>query len=229
MPGCLDRGIEMQRDFAVKIKHADKPLPGAIVEITGPQDTSEAHKFAVTTGKDGIAHITKLVPGDYWLNAEYLGIGAASHCFHVKEKPSSKAKRKLAYDWGDLAPGTRRIAGKFIDSQPGNEGTPIQRILRRIEVPIVGAKMKLQNATTGTVYSTQSDSSGRFAFDGLPPGTYVLHIDAGKSARDREYGDSDHLISLGPSAKGDALLLRHQEAGAGDCGGTSVELQESSH
>jgi hypothetical protein len=26
---CLDRGIEMRGDFAVKIKHADKPLPGA--------------------------------------------------------------------------------------------------------------------------------------------------------------------------------------------------------
>ena len=138
---CLDRGIEVRCDFAVKIRHADKPLPGVTVEITGPQGTSDAKKFAVTTDKDGVADLNNLAPGDYWLNAEYLGIGAAYHCFHVNEKASRKAKRKLTYDWGDLAPATRRIAGKLVDSQPGKEGTPIQRLLHRIDMPIVGATL----------------------------------------------------------------------------------------
>ena len=31
---------------------------------------------------------------------------------------SKSAKRKFNYEWGDLAPATRRIAGKLIDSQP---------------------------------------------------------------------------------------------------------------
>src|SRR5215469_18601220 len=93
LAGCLDRGIEMRTDFAVRIRHANKPLPGAIVEITGPQGTSGAKKFNLMTDKDGIARITNLAPGDYWLNAEYLDIGAAYHCFHVKERPSRKAKR----------------------------------------------------------------------------------------------------------------------------------------
>ena len=35
LAGCLDRGIEMRSDFAVKIRHADKPLPGTTVEISG--------------------------------------------------------------------------------------------------------------------------------------------------------------------------------------------------
>jgi len=55
-------------------------------------------KFTVTADKDGIARITDLAPGDYWLDAEYLNIGAAYHCFHVKERPSRKAKRNLTYD-----------------------------------------------------------------------------------------------------------------------------------
>ena len=99
MAACLDRGIEMRSEFAVKIRHADKPLPGATVEITGPQDISGAKTFAVTTNKDGIARITNLAPGDYWLDAEYLGVGAAYHCFHVKERQSRNAKHNLAYDW----------------------------------------------------------------------------------------------------------------------------------
>lgn len=98
MAGCGDRGIEMRSNFAVKIRHADEPLPGATVEITGPQGTSGAKKFTVTADKDGIARVTDLAPGDYWLDAEYLNIGAAYHCFHVKERPSRKAKRNLTYD-----------------------------------------------------------------------------------------------------------------------------------
>ncbi len=225
LAGCQDRGIEMRSDFAVKIRHADIPLPGATVEIAGPQGTSGARKFTVTTDKDGIARITSLAPGDYWLDAEYLAIGAAYHCFHVKERPSRKAKSNLTYDWGDLAPGTRRIAGKLLDSQPGKGGTPIWNLGHRVDVPIVGAKLTLQNATTRAVYHTTSDASGAFAFDAIPNGTYVLHIDAGKVEKDRDYEASDHLISLGSTANGDSLLFKRQEASGGCCGGTSLELQ----
>jgi hypothetical protein len=138
LAGCQDRGIEMRNDFAVRIRHADKPLPGATVEITGPQGTSGAKKFAVITDKDGIARITKLVPGDYWLNAEYLDISAAYHCFHVNERPSRKAKRNLAYDWGDLAPGTRRIAGKL--AQHVGHWTSRYRVHREKAVVHSGSK-----------------------------------------------------------------------------------------
>jgi hypothetical protein len=207
--------------------HAGKPVPGATVEVTGPQDTSDAKKFAVTTDKDGIAHITNLAPGDYWLIAEYLEIGAACHCFHVKEKPSRKAKRNLAYDWGDLAPTTRRIAGRLIDSQPGIGGTPIQNLLHRIDVPIAEAKLKLQNARTEAMYQATSDAKGAFAFDGIPNGTYVLHIDAGMVEPGREYEASDHLIALGPTARRDSLLLKRQEASGGSCAGTTLELRDS--
>ena len=228
LAGCQDRGIEMHSDFAVKIRHADKPLPGTTVEITGPQGTSGAKKFTVTTDSDGIARITNLAPGDYWLNAEYLDIGAAYHCFHVNERPSRKAKRNLTYDWGDPAPGTRRIAGKLLDSQPGKGGTPIWNLLHRVDVPIVAAKLTLQNATTRAVYYTTSDANGSFAFDGIPNGTYVLHIDAGKVEPDRDYEASDHSVRLGSAAKRNSLLLRRREAGGGSCGGTSLELEDSS-
>ena len=227
LEGCRNRGIELRSDFALKIRHADKPLPGVAVEITGPQGTSGAKKFTVTTGTDGIARISNLAPGDYWLDAEYLDIGAAYHCFHVKEKPSRKAKRNLAYDWGDTAFGTRRIAGKLVDSQPGKGGTPIWNLTHRGDVPISAARLALQNATSGAVYHTTSDANGAFAFGGIPSGTYVLHIDAGKVEPDRDYEASDHLIKLASAARGGSLLLKRREASGGSCGGTSLELQES--
>jgi Carboxypeptidase regulatory-like domain/Prealbumin-like fold domain len=227
LAGCLDRGIEMRSEFAVKIRHSDKALPGAMVKITGPHGTSGAKSFTVTTDKDGIARIANLVPGDYWLDAEYLDISAAYNCFHVKERPSRKAKRNLAYDWGDLAPGTRRIAGKLLDSQPGKGGTPIWNFLHRVDVPIAGAKLTLHNAITRVEYQATSDPDGFFAFDGIPNGTYVLHIDAGKVEPDRDYEASDHLVGLDSKAKCNALLLQRREASGGSCGGTSLVLLQA--
>jgi hypothetical protein len=100
--------------------------------------------------------------------------------------------------------------------------------LHRVDVPIVAAKLTLQNATTTAVYHTTSDANGAFAFDGIPNGTYVLHIDAGKVEPDRDYEASNHLVSLGSTAKRNSLLLKRQEASGGSCGGTSLELRESS-
>jgi hypothetical protein len=228
MAGCLGRGIEIRRDFAVRIHHADKPLAGARIEITGPEGASGEKKFTVMTDRNGIARITNLAPGDYWLNADYLGIGAAYHCFHVNERPSRKAKRDLRYDWGDLAPGTRYIAGRMVDSQPGKSGNPLSDLLHRVDVPIVAARLTLRNATTGDVYHTTSDASGAFAFDAIPDGTYVLHVDAGKEP-DRDYEASDHLVRLGPTAKSSSLLLERRESGGGSCGGTTLDLQGASN
>lgn len=217
----------MRSDFAVKIRHADKPLPGAAIYITGPQGADALKQITVTADKDGIARIANLAPGDYWLDAEYLDISAAYHCFHVNERPSRKAERNLAYDWGDLAPGTRRIAGKLLDSQPGKGGNPIWNLLHRVDVPIVAAKLTLQEATTKAVYHAISDANGAFSFDGIPNGTYVLHIDAGTIEPGRTYEASAHLISLGSTAKYNSLVLKRQEAGGGSCGGTGLEPQVS--
>jgi Carboxypeptidase regulatory-like domain/Prealbumin-like fold domain len=227
--GCVGGGVEMRGDFTVKIRHADKPLLGATVEISGPQGASSWKKFTVTTDEDGIARVSNLVPGDYWLDAEYLEIGAAYHCFHVKERPSQNAKRKLTYEWGDFAPGTRHIAGRLLDSQPGKGGTPIWNILHRVDVPIVAANLTLANVTTKAVYHAKSNAEGAFSFDGVPSGTYVLHIDAGTIEADRVYDASDHLIRLDSTGKRDSLLLKRREAGGGSCGGTSLELQDPDH
>ena len=59
LAGCADRGIEMRSDFAVKIRHADKPLPGSTVEIAATVTAVEGRKvlFAVTA-KDEIDTIS---------------------------------------------------------------------------------------------------------------------------------------------------------------------------
>jgi hypothetical protein len=221
MAACLDDGIEMQTNFVVAIKHGGKPLTGVAVQIKG-----NGKEFTVFTTSDGKTRISDLPSGLYWLDAEFLGIGAAYQCFHVSDRPTNKAKGRLRFEWGDEAPATRRMAGSLIDSQPNTTGTPLWNLLHSIDVPIVGADLKLQNPTTGAIYTTLSDSQGGFAFATVPAGIYVLHVEGGR-AGDRDYDATDQLVELSPQASRDTLLLKRSAAGGGSCGGTSLELQSA--
>jgi hypothetical protein len=219
MASCLNRGVEMRRDFAVTITNDGKPLPGVAVQIT----SNGSERFSGVTLTDGTVRVVDLPPGDYWLNAELLGISAAYQCFHVGGQPSRKAKRKLTYEWGDEAPATRRIAGRLLGSQLGRGGTPIWNLVHRVDVPISGASLTLHNPISGEVYSATSSVTGDFAFDTVSNGTYVLHVEGG-SAETRDYDATDLLIELSPSATRNVLLLTRREGG---CGGTYLDFQNT--
>ena len=216
--GCLDHGFEMRQNFVVKVKHAGKGLRGVAVRVSGNDK-----QFTLFTTAEGEVHISDLPAGDYWLDAQLLGVSAAYQCFHVSDRPTRKAKRKLTYAWGDLAPAVQQIAGRLIDSQSGTGGTPLWNLVHRKDVPIVGASLKLQNPTNGAVYATSSRDDGSFSFDAPQAGTYVLHIEGGR-AGDRGYDATDQLVALAPQASRNMLLLRRREAGGGSCGGTYLEL-----
>lgn len=145
LAGCLGRGVELRRDFAVLVKHEGKPLQGVTIRAT---DNSATVRFSGVTTSDGIVRAASLPPGDYWLSADLLGVNAAYHCFHVAERPSRRAKQRMIYDWGDLAPSTSRIQGALIDSQPGTGDTPLWNLVHRVNVPVREARLKLQNPIT---------------------------------------------------------------------------------
>jgi hypothetical protein len=93
--GCLDHGMEVGRGFVVRIKHNGRPLEGVVVEVRG---ASERVLFAEKSALDGAVHLPDLSPGDYWLTAEFLGIGTAYQCFHIADKPSRNAKQSALYE-----------------------------------------------------------------------------------------------------------------------------------
>jgi len=218
MAGCLGGGDEMQRAFLVSFRHDDKPLAGVELKITG-----NGRDFTLVSSGDGRVHVENLPAGEYWLQAQLLGISAAYQCFHVADRPSSKAKRRLSFGWGDEAPAFKKIAGRLIDSQPSRSSSPLWNILHPVEVPIIGASLKLQDPISGEAYTTISDSQGEFAFDTIPAGTYVLHVEGG-SAAGRDYDATDQLIALSPKATRSSILLKRSTGGGGSCGGTSLEL-----
>lgn len=224
---CLNRGIELRADFTVEVTHANKPLPGVSVEVKGSSE-SVGRLYSETTGGDGRVWFKKLPAGDYWVKVEFLGIGAGYECFHVNGTPSSGAKKRRRYEWGDMPVGVRQASGRLVDSKPGNDGTPIERLIRRIDVPVVGAQLELHQPFDGTTYRTVTDSTGFFLFEGVPDGTYVLQIVGVRSSIDSPPDSNYFLISVGKGAKVGNLLLRKDEPSIGGAIGTSIQIEVGS-
>lgn len=225
MTGCAGDGAEMRQSFKVRVLHEHKPLPGVTVRIARTGEGGNEKFFLGTTDDNGSVRILNLPPGNYWIFTDLLGISAGMQCFHIASHSTSKALKSLKYDWGDLAPATKSIQGTLVDSQPGQTGTPIERLVHRVEVPIPNAKLTLHDALKGSASITFTDDKGRFSYPAISKGTYVLHIDSGTAPGGREYDSSDILIVLADKARLDTLRLVRREAGGGSCGGTSLELQ----
>ncbi len=214
---CVNSGIEIRHDFVVLVKHEGKHLPRVKIGI---KTNLGAVSFTGITDSDGKMTITNLSPGEYWLSAGFLGIGAAYHCFHVADQRSRKAKRVMRYEWGDLAPGMRRLAGSLIDRQPGTGGTPLWSLIHPVTVPIAGAKLRLQNALPDEVFDATSDGHGDFGFESVPNGTYVLHVEGGTTGR--AYDPTDLLTKFRSTGTRIAVVLSRQEPGATNCGDASL-------
>jgi len=225
MAGCAGDGAELRQRFRVRVLHANKPLPGVTVRIARTGEGGGEKFFLGTTDSNGLVRITNLPPGSYWIFTDLLGISAGMQCFHVAEHRTSKALKSLKYDWGDMAPATRSVQGTLVDSQPGQTGTPIERLIRRVNVPIPNARLTLHDARGHLAIATLTDDNGNFSYPGIPKGTYVLHIDSGFAPGGREYDSSDTLFVLAAKGRLESLHLVRREASAGGCGGTSLELQ----
>lgn len=229
LAGCANRGVELRRNFIVTVTHQDKPLPGVSIQITGNSDVAGHRSFSELTRVDGTAHFANLPPGDYWIKADLLGIAAGYECFHINSSASRKAKKNRHFDWGDDPVSVAQAVGRLVDSQPGKGGNPLQNLLHRVNVPIAEAEMELRQPVSGATYTTVSDASGHFAFDHVPNGTYVLHIDAGTGSGNRPFDTVGLLVRLSDTAKRSTLLLSRREPGGGSCGGTSLEIEDSSN
>jgi|SRR5580700_2232669 len=217
LTGCSNNGDEMRPTFTILVTHDDKPLAGVSFRVTA----KGAEQFSGVTDETGLVHVPKLPPGLYWLNGDLLGIGVVYTCFHVDEKPLRGAKSKLTFTWGDEAPTTSKIAGRLVASQPAKGGTPLWNQMHRVDVPIAGADLTLRDPVSHAVYVTMSDQDGHFFFEGLPNGTYVLHIEGG-SADEFTYDPANSAVELTNTAKRGELLFK---GGPSGCGGNELALQ----
>ena len=117
------------RSLSAVITYGGRPLPGVAVEVRGFGGEKDNSKlFSTVTALNGKVNVGDLPPGNYWLYTDLLGISAGSQCFHVAPSASRTAKKRIAYEWGDLAPGVGRMTGRLVDSQPSHGGSPISNL-----------------------------------------------------------------------------------------------------
>lgn len=224
--GCLNGGIELRRDFEIRVAHDGKPLRGVAVEVTRYSEGAGQQSFSELTNDSGVSHFINIPSGDYWVKAELLGVYAGYECFHIPSVPTAKAKKSRKYEWADEAPATREAAGRLVESQPGKGGTPLENLTRRVLVPITGAKLELRQPAVGTVYKTETDANGKFAFGRVPDGTYVLQIEASGGPENLPLEEADLAVRIQDAGKGSGLLVTQRRAGGGSCGGMSLEIED---
>lgn len=206
---CPHHGFAASKNFTVAIRHAGKPLPGVLVEVTPDGDGLD---IAGTTEAAGSVLFENLLPGNYHLSVCMLGITTVYQCFHVaKWATALAAKRTMTFTWGEDAPETRQISGKLVSRRvlidaSGQHPDPAS---------VAGIRLTLTNALTGMRYETTTNPAGLIAFGSLTEGVYVLHSDADKG---RHYDAGGLLIRLNPAAARSDLMLEIH-GGGGDCRG----------
>ncbi len=134
MQSCRGNGKEFAPTFSVRVLHDKKPLSGATVTLHGRTPVGTEVESVIVTDSNGIAG---LHPGNYWMTAEFLGIGAWSDCFHVNSNSSILATRRVTAEWGNLPDfSSDNIDGTLVESRMPSTGTLVWRASHWAEVAL---------------------------------------------------------------------------------------------
>src|SRR5260370_35855194 len=72
--GCVDRGVELRRNFIVTVTHQDKPLPEVSIQVTSNADVAGHQPFSDLKGVDGTLHFSSDLPGNCWLQPDLSAV-----------------------------------------------------------------------------------------------------------------------------------------------------------
>lgn len=211
----------MRSSFTIRVTHAGIGLPGVSLQIVGTGVNGVPEFLYRMTGRDGAARFDSLEPGDYSIRGDLLGVWAGYECFHINRVASRSAKNRRTLQWGESPTAAHMPEGRIVESQPGKDGTPLQRLIHRITAPVSDSKLELRSPK-GPIYFASSDVNGRFAFADVPDGIYVLHIEGGNESNELD----DFLLNLSHQEKPLELLVTRRDAGGGSCGGAGLEVVE---
>lgn len=215
-------------DFSVVIKHREKPIAGIHVKVysidaTGEPATVSEPVLAADSDEQGTVLIRGLYPGRYKLTAERGGIEAGDEWLEVAGTTDTKTEKVLELEWAGDPYETRTVAGTLKGLVPGNTGNQLQDTLHPKEVSFSGVHLTLRNVFTEVEYRTVSDSEGKFAFDQISDGIYVLKIKGGMKSVYGVAGDSIAVVDVVSTAVRDSLPLVLKAQG---CYGVAFQLHE---
>jgi hypothetical protein len=193
--------------FRVKVTDRGRPVEGLRLQLADSDFFDFEHQRTrhSVTDADGFAHFTNVSPDEYFLSADVdgsIGDGAT-----VMVKPNGPSGVTVPLKWPNQEPlSVRSVRGTL--SVPNYEP----------RLPPSHLSLSLLGGLSGRVLeTTQSDSTGRFAFGEVPPGIYFLQLNP-SGVKDRWTGEEiTGLIAIEVSREADEEAL-DLDVGWSGCG-----------
>lgn len=158
-------------ELVVFVEAAAAPIAGARVALAGAGGGSREAE----TREDGAAEFTALPPGSYRVGVEAEGFAAARSSREVTLLPGRSQSLRLVLEAFDLA-----IAGRVLSAA----GEPLEAVEVAIS-PLPRGADELALVSTAFVERLETDAAGRFRFEGLAAGEYLLETRSGGRAGQR--------------------------------------------
>ena len=180
-------------NFVVTVTAGGRPMAGVSVEIYQPGQRP-AHRepvvSALTDGR-GMADFQGFTRGYYRVFTKHVGMGGEPGALRVVDDGSGQSTVNLRWPWHGVVE-VRNVSGVFGKGK-GQE-------------PLAGANVTLTEVGSGLLLrSTSTDNIGKFAFEPVSPGLYILHVTEPDKERVRYSIEGSIAVEVAPNAENPEL------------------------
>jgi hypothetical protein len=188
--------IHVARTFSVRVQDRGKPVARLRVALMTFTGIPQAEIARTTTNALGIAKFENVRTGPYYLQWGEWNIAPK------EEIRVGRGHKQLIREWPCCVIEVQQIVGnvtapKWIFADPAER---IKLLASNQTAPLTGVQLELHELRTNRLVSrSEVDQLGRFRFDDVTPGIYVLHAVGGADQKLRSV-EGDILLEVNPHA-----------------------------
>jgi hypothetical protein len=197
------------RNFSVQVLYRSQPLAGLQIELsTDPKGNENSRPILTTsTNKNGLSEFSNVRPGPYYISIKDAAFPQSTEIV-VNGRRTNSRKEKLTFEWPGFALLSVRSVSGLLNA-PVRTANPLNEQAHPTFGALGGVKLTLLRAVTNEMIEAQSATeSGAFAFESVPAGLYVLHIEMAENMSNHYHIEDGYVpIELDPMAKASTFNL----------------------